>query len=311
MGAEKIVFAGSPEFAAHCLDALLKAQYPVKAVYTQPDRPAGRGRKLHASAVKQLAQQHDILVLQPPSLKSAEAQAALKALAPDLMIVVAYGLLLPPAVLQIPRLGCVNVHASLLPRWRGAAPIQRAIAAGDNKTGVTIMQMEAGLDTGPMLYKAETEIVPTDTAASLHDRLAALGAEALLQALPGIFQQTLSPQPQDDALANYAAKLSKAEAQVDWQEDADVIARKIRAFNPFPVAYTQFEGEVLRLWQASAVAQPSSATPGSVLDSDKQGITIACGRGRLYVTQVQMPGKNIISAAEFHRAYVKGPLRLG
>jgi len=311
MSTEKIVFAGSPEFAAQCLTALLEAKYSLTAVYTQPDRPAGRGRKLQASAVKQLALQHGLTVMQPSTLKSEEAQQQLRALAPDLMVVVAYGLLLPPAVLEIPRLGCINVHASLLPRWRGAAPIQRAIAAGDAKTGITIMQMEQGLDSGPMLLKVETAIQADDTAATLHDRLAALGAQALLEALPGVLQQTLVAQKQNDAEANYAAKLTKAEAEIDWQQDADSLARKIRAFDPFPVAYTKFNQAILRLWQGTARPGNSSAPPGSLIDHDKNGILVACGSGQLYLTQVQMPGKKPISAVEFHRAYVKGPTRFG
>jgi len=311
MAGEKIVFAGSPDFAAHCLTAILDAGYSVAAVYTQPDRPAGRGRKLQASAVKQVAQQHGLSVMQPASLKSEQAQAELSALAPDLMVVVAYGLLLPPAVLQIPRLGCINVHASLLPRWRGAAPIQRAIAAGDAKTGITIMQMEAGLDTGPMLYKVETEISADDTAASLHDRLAQLGAEALLRSLPEVLAQSVTAQVQDDALANYAAKLSKAEAQVDWSEDAETIARKIRAFNPFPVASTDFDGKALRIWQAKPLPGGATGQPGQLLSQDKNGMLVACGDGALLITQVQMPGKKPISAAEFYRAYVTEPLRFG
>jgi len=311
MADEKIVFAGSPEFAAVCLQAVIASGYSVAAVYTQPDRPAGRGRKVQASAVKQLAVDHNIPVMQPPSLKSEAAQAELRALAPDLMIVVAYGLLLPEAVLRIPRLGCINVHASLLPRWRGAAPIQRAIAAGDAKTGITIMQMEAGLDTGPMLFKAETDIDAHETAASLHDRLAEIGAGALLESLPGIFAQSLTAEIQNDKLANYAAKLTKAEAEVDWQEDADVIARKIRAFNPFPVAYTPFGDAPLRLWQAEAETRSEKASPGTVIDHGKDSISVACGHGVLRVTQVQLPGKNVISAAEFYRSYVKGPLHFG
>ena len=311
MAANKIVFAGSPAFAAHCLEVLLQAGYPVQAVYTQPDRPAGRGRKLSPSAVKQLAMQHELPVLQPESLKSEAAQAQLAELAPDVMIVVAYGLLLPLPVLQIPRLGCINVHASLLPRWRGAAPIQRAIAEGDDKTGITIMQMEQGLDTGPMLYKVETAITAEDTAASLHDRLAQLGGEALLQSLPSILAQTLTAQVQDDAQATYAAKLTKAEAEIVWQEDADVIARKIRAFNPYPVAYTQFDTAILRLWQAQPVPVATKAAPGSVIAHDKHGVTVACGNGGLLITQLQMPGKKPISGAEFSRAYITGSLRFG
>lgn len=312
--AAKIIFAGSPDFAAHSLAALLAADYPISAVYTQPDRPAGRGRKLRPSAVKELALQHNLDVIQVESLKPEAAQAQLRELAPDLMIVVAYGLLLPATVLQIPRLGCINVHASLLPRWRGAAPIQRAIIAGDKETGITIMQMEQGLDTGPMLYKATTPISAQETAAELHDRLAELGAQALLHSLPDILQQRLQAEQQDDALATYASKLSKEEASIDWQQDAELIARKIHAFNPFPVAHTGFNQQALRVWQAQAEHNQSSAAPGTLIGHDKQSFSVSCGKGSLTVTQVQMPGKKAVSAGEFYKAYVEklsGPVIFG
>lgn len=228
----RIVFAGTPEFAAAHLKALLDTPHQIVAVYTQPDRPAGRGQKLMPSPVKQLALQHDIPVLQPPSLRDAAAQAELAALAPDLLVVVAYGLILPQVVLDIPRFGCINSHASLLPRWRGAAPIQRAVQAGDAESGVTVMQMEAGLDTGPMLLKVRTPISADDTGGSLHDRLAELGPPAVIQAIAGLASGTLMGEVQDDAQANYAHKLNKDEARLDWTRPADELERLIRAFNP-------------------------------------------------------------------------------
>ena len=294
-----IVYAGTPEFAATALAALLQTEHHISAVYTQPDRPAGRGRKLKASPVKELALAHAIEVLQPESLKEAETQQALAALKPDVMIVAAYGLLLPAEVLSIPRLGCLNIHASLLPRWRGAAPIHRAIIEGDTETGVTIMQMDVGLDTGDMLYKLSTPITPEDTAQRLHDRLAELGAQGIVEALAAIQAGGLSPEPQDDALANYAKKLSKAEATIDWQQGATQIARRVAGFNPWPVAQTTFEDKVLRIWEAEALADTTNASPGSVISSSKAGIDVACGEGTLRLKRLQLPGGKPLSAAEF------------
>ncbi|MEH6467663.1 MAG: methionyl-tRNA formyltransferase, partial [Porticoccus sp.] len=252
-----IVFAGTPEFAAHHLQALLDDDHhKIVAVYTQPDRPAGRGKKLTASPVKVLAQAHGLTVNQPVSLKEAEQQKILRDLNADIMVVVAYGLLLPKAILDTPHLGCINVHASLLPRWRGAAPIQRAIEAGDKETGVTIMQMDIGLDTGDMLLKAHCPITETDTGGSLHDKLASIGPPALLKTLLELEEGSAVAEKQDDELSNYAPKISKDEALVDWSQSAKIIARKVRAFNPFPVTYTTLgnEGgektERVRLWQA-------------------------------------------------------------
>ena len=297
----KIIYAGTPEFAAVALQALLDSPHQVCAVYTQPDRPAGRGRKLTASPVKQLALQHGIEVLQPLSLKDVDAQQRLAAFEADVMIVAAYGLLLPKAVLDTPRLGCLNIHASLLPRWRGAAPIQRAIEAGDRETGVTIMQMDVGLDTGDMLHKLSTPIGPNDTAATLHDRLATLGAEALLHTLNGLQQGSIQPEPQDDGQACYARKLSKAEAELDWTLPAAQLARRVMAFNPWPVAQTHLDDQVLRIWQAEALGD-GSGQPGQVIAADKQGIVVACGDGALRLTQLQLPGGKPLNAQQFLNA---------
>jgi len=294
-----IVYAGTPEFAATALAALLKTEHHISAVYTQPDRPAGRGRKLKASPVKELALEHHIEVRQPESLKDAEIQQALAELKPDVMIVAAYGLLLPPEVLAIPRLGCLNIHASILPRWRGAAPIQRAILAGDSETGVTIMQMDVGLDTGDMLYKLATPITTEDNAQRLHDRLAELGAEAIVEALAAIQAGTLTPEPQDDSLANYAKKLNKTEATIDWLQPAAQIARQVAAFNPWPVAQTQLEEQVLRIWEAEPLSEASGAPPGTVVAEGKQGIDVACGEGTLRLKRLQLPGGKPLTAAEF------------
>lgn len=294
-----IVYAGTPEFAATALAALLKTEHHISAVYTQPDRPAGRGRKLKASPVKELALEHHIEVRQPESLKDAEIQQALAELKPDVMIVAAYGLLLPAEVLAIPRLGCLNIHASLLPRWRGAAPIQRAILEGDAETGVTIMQMDVGLDTGDMLYKLATPITTEDNAQRLHDRLADLGAQAIVEALAAIQAGTLTPEPQDDSLANYAKKLNKAEAAIDWLQPAAQIARQVAAFNPWPVAQTQLEEQVLRIWEAEPLSEASGATPGTVVAEGKQGIDVACGEGTLRLKRLQLPGGKPLTAAEF------------
>ncbi|MGM0593166.1 MAG: methionyl-tRNA formyltransferase [Pseudomonadota bacterium] len=296
-----IVYAGTPEFAATALQALIDSPHHLIAVYTQPDRPAGRGRKLKASPVKALAQAHNIAVHQPESLKDPQEQAKLAALKPDVMIVAAYGLLLPEAVLQIPPMGCLNIHASLLPRWRGAAPIQRAILAGDRETGITIMQMDAGLDTGDMLYKLTTPIEPSDTAQTLHDRLAELGARAIVDALTGLQEGRLRAEKQDESQANYAKKLQKSEATIDWHQPAAQIARQVAAFNPWPVAQTPFGDQVLRLWEAHPIE--GDATPvGRVLAAGKAGIDVACGEGVLRITTLQRPGGKPQRAADFLNA---------
>ena len=289
----KIIFAGTPDFAASHLAALLdQGKHTVVAVYSQPDRPAGRGKKLKPGPVKQLAEQHGLPVVQPVSLKTPEDQQQLQAFAADLMVVVAYGLLLPQVVLDTPRLGCINVHASLLPRWRGAAPIHRALEAGDAKTGVTIMQMEAGLDTGPMLLKAECAIDADDSGGSLHDKLADIGCEALLKALDGLADNSLVAEVQDDALSNYAPKISKEEARLDWSRPATALDLKIRAFNPFPVAFTTQGDSRLRVWAADLEASHShQAAAGTILKCDNRGIWVACGQGALVLSEIQLPGK--------------------
>lgn len=292
----RIVFAGTPDFAAEHLKALLDTPHQIVAVYTQPDRPAGRGQKLMPSPVKQLAVEHGLPVLQPPTLRNAEAQAELAALQPDLMVVVAYGLILPQAVLDIPRLGCINSHASLLPRWRGAAPIQRAVEAGDAESGVTVMQMEAGLDTGPMLLKVSTPITAEDTGGSLHDRLARLGPPAVLEAIAGLAAGTLKGEVQDDALATYAHKLNKDEAKLDWRLPAAELARRVRAFDPWPVCHTTLNGETLKVWAARPGA--GKGEPGKVLEASRDGLRVGCGEGSLLLTRVQLPGGKPLAFAD-------------
>ena len=296
----RIVFAGTPEFAAQHLEALLQAGYQVVAVYTQPDRPAGRGQKLMPSPVKQLALQRGLPVMQPATLRDAEAQHALAALQPDLMVVVAYGLILPQAVLDTPRLGCINSHASLLPRWRGAAPIQRAIEAGDSESGVTVMQMEAGLDTGPMLLKVRTPIGPSDTGGSLHDRLAALGAQAVVEAVARLQAGSLPGERQDDTLATYAHKLSKDEARLDWQRPAAELERLVRAFNPWPICHSSLTGDVLKVHAARLV--PGQGEPGRILAVGKDGLTVACGTGALQLTRLQLPGGKPLDFADLYNS---------
>ncbi len=291
----RIIFAGTPPFAAAALNALADAGHDIVLVLTQPDRPAGRGMKLMPSAVKQAALARGLPVSQPPSLKSPEAQTELHAVDADVMVVAAYGLILPQAVLGLPRLGCLNIHASLLPRWRGAAPIQRAILAGDAETGITIMQMDAGLDTGAMLSKTVVPIRDSDTAASLHDVLAATGATAIVAALANY--PALVPVAQDDAQATYAAKLSKDEAQLDWRQPADALARAVRAYNPAPGAWTQLDGAPLKVWMAATA--PGAGDPGTVLRADAEGLVVACGSGALALREVQPAGSKRMSAAAF------------
>ncbi|NEV61010.1 methionyl-tRNA formyltransferase [Thiorhodococcus minor] len=309
----RVIFAGTPDFSVPPLSALLEAGVDVVAVYTQPDRPAGRGRKVQMSPVKQVALEHGIAVHQPQSLKRDPAAIdTLSALGADLMIVVAYGLLLPSAVLEAPRLGCVNIHASLLPRWRGAAPIQRAILAGDRETGVCIMRMEEGLDTGPVYHRLQTAIAPRETGGTLHDRLSELGARALMEALPGIADGSLAAEPQDDTQATYAHKLTKDEAVVDWTQPAETIERQARAFAPWPVAHTQIDGLTLRIWDAEAKPSPApSAPPGSVVQADRAGILVATGSGVLRITRLQPAGKKPMSAGDYLNARDLGGVRLG
>jgi methionyl-tRNA formyltransferase len=292
----RIVFAGTPEFAAEHLKALLASNHTVVAVYTQPDRPAGRGQKMMPSPVKQLALDAGIAVCQPPSLRNEAAQAELAALAPDLLVVVAYGLILPQAVLDIPRLGCINSHASLLPRWRGAAPIQRAVEAGDRESGVTVMHMEAGLDTGPMLLKASTPIDASDTGGSLHDRLARLGPPAVLQVIDALQAGTQAAEIQDDSQAVYAHKLSKEEARLDWTRPALELERQVRAFFPWPISHSTLHGEALKVLAAQWVE--GSGEAGTVIACDKDGLTVACGEQALRLTRLQLPGGKPLNFAD-------------
>ncbi|WP_129139247.1 methionyl-tRNA formyltransferase [Modicisalibacter coralii] len=302
----RVVFAGTPDFAAESLRALLASRHDVIAVYTQPDRPAGRGRKLTPSPVKALALEHDLPVHQPATLKADDAQRELAAYRPDVMVVVAYGLLLPQAVLDIPRLGCLNVHASLLPRWRGAAPIQRAIEAGDTESGVAIMQMDAGLDTGDVLLERRTPITATTTGGELHDRLAALGGEALVATLEGLAGPGIEAVPQPAEGVTYAAKLSKAEAALDFTRPAAELAARVRAFNPWPVAWTRLGDDTLRLWLAEADDTVAAASaPGTLLESAPDALRIACGpEGRevLRVTRAQLPGGKPLAVRELLNA---------
>lgn len=294
----KLIFAGTPDFAARHLAALLSSGHEVVAVYTQPDKPAGRGQKLTASPVKELALAHDLPVYQPASLRNEAAQAELAALGADLMVVVAYGLILPKAVLDTPRLGCINVHGSLLPRWRGAAPIQRAIEAGDAETGVCIMQMDAGLDTGAVVSTHRYAIKNTDTATDVHDALADLGAQAIvadLQQLQQTGRLNASPQPQTGI--TYAQKLSKEEAKIDWNQPALIIERKIRAFNPVPGAWVEYQNQPLKIWQAEAVEQSGRA--GEVLAISSDGLIVACGEGALNITELQPAGSKRMPVAAF------------
>jgi len=294
----RIVFAGTPDFAATHLEALLKASADVVAVYTQPDRPAGRGKKLQPSAVKQVALENNIDVYQPLNFKDTADVEQLATLKPDLFIVVAYGLLLPQSVLDIPKFGCINSHASLLPRWRGAAPIQRALEAGDAQTGVTVMQMELGLDTGPMLHKVETPIMPNDTGGSLHDRLAKLGSQAIVDVVAKYERGPVLGEVQDDNLTTYAHKLTKQEALVDWRLDAQEVVQKIRAFNPVPMCYTLLGDNRIRILQAQVYPKAHTAMPGTVLSVNEMGIIIACGNMAISLEQIQLPGKKPQSVAD-------------
>jgi len=294
----KILFAGTPEFAAAHLQTLLDSpEHSVVGVYTQPDRPAGRGKKLSASPVKALALQHNLPVFQPPSLKPPEQQALLAQLGADIMVVVAYGLILPQQILDTPRLGCINVHASILPRWRGAAPIQRAIAAGDKETGITIMQMDAGLDTGAMLSISRCPISHDETSASLHLKLQQLGGPALLSTLAHLDAGSAVGIVQDDQDSCYAAKIDKAEALIDWAQPAAELDRRIRAFDPFPVAFTTLGDLRIKIWRAQVVPATHSA-PGQIVRADSQGLLVGCGEQSLLITEIQLPGKSRMAVAD-------------
>ena len=291
----RLIFAGTPEFAALALQALLAAGHTVPLVLTQPDRPAGRGMQLLPSAVKRCAQGHGLTLYQPERLKDPVTHGPLRDAAADLMVVAAYGLILPQAVLDLPRLGCLNIHASLLPRWRGAAPIQRAIAAGDQETGITIMRMDAGLDTGPMLLQRALPIAGDDTAATLHDKLAGLGAEMIVEALSRL--DSLTPTPQPGKGATYAGKIDKREALLDWRRPAQELERQVRAFNPFPIATASFNATPLKISRARLAAD--SGTPGTVLQVDDAGIVVACGSGALRLTELQKPGGKRLTVRDF------------
>jgi len=298
----RIIFAGTPEFAAASLTTLIKNGYEICAVYTQPDRPAGRGRKLQPSPVKVVATESNIPVFQPENFKTEEAIEQLEVLKPDLMIVAAYGLILPQKVLALPELGCINIHASLLPRWRGAAPIQRAIMEGDATTGITIMQMDKGLDTGDMLHKLDITIHADETAETLHDRLAELGSTALLEALPGIENGSIAATAQNNTETTYATKLDKKEALIDWSLPAIEIERKVRAFNSWPVAQTLLDGKQLRIWQAIATQSTTNKPAGTITRADGKLLEVATGNGIISLIDLQLPGKKRISASALMNA---------
>lgn len=294
----RIIFAGTPDFAARHLDALLTSGHQVVGVFTQPDRPAGRGKKLMPSPVKTLAEEHGLPVFQPVSLRPQENQQPVADLDADVMVVVAYGLILPKAVLDMPRLGCINVHGSLLPRWRGAAPIQRSLWAGDAETGVTIMKMDVGLDTGDMLLKLACPITADDTSATLYDKLADLGPEGLIETLQQLADNTAQPEVQDESLVTYAEKLSKEEAQIDWSLSAAQLERCIRAFNPWPMSWMTIDEQPVKIWKASVIEGHSTAAPGTILDANKQGIQVATAEGILNLESLQPAGKKAMSAQD-------------
>ncbi len=295
----KIIFAGTPDFAAKHLQALLNSSHQVIGVFTQPDKPAGRGNKLTASPVKQLALQNNLPVYQPISLKDSANQQIIADLNADIMIVVAYGLILPQTVLDMPKYGCLNVHGSLLPRWRGAAPIQRACWAGDTETGITIMQMDVGLDTGDMLYKEKCHIEDDDTSATLYNKLAQIGPDALLKTLKLIIEGKAKPEKQNESQVTYATKLSKQESKLDWNLTATQLERCIRAFNPWPVSYFEINGELIKVWQANVISETTDKTPGTILRADKSGIQIATQDGVINMTLLQPAGKKPMSAQDF------------
>ena len=302
----KVAFAGTPEFAAHALDHLLRSGFNIALVLTQPDRPAGRGMKTTASAVKRLALSHGLKLQQPQTLKEPALIDELKRLYPDVMVVAAYGLILPKAVLRLPRLGCINIHASLLPRWRGAAPIQHALLAGDTETGISIMQMDEGLDTGPVLMQVRLRITANDTAQTLHDKLAQLGGEAIVRTLHGLERGELQPQCQPQQGASYAGKLGKAEAQINWQNEAVQVERAVRAFNPNPGAYTTLNGEILKIWKAR-LEDRLSGKPGEIVSVDGRGIVVACGTGAVRIEEVQKAGGQRLPVREFLSGFALKP----
>lgn len=302
----KIIFAGTPAFAAKALESILASSHKVLAVLTQPDRPAGRGMQLTASPVKQVAQQHNLPVLQPSTLKDAEIQHQLVAYQADVMVVAAYGLILPKPVLEMPRYGCLNIHASLLPRWRGAAPVQRAILAGDKETGITIMQMDEGLDTGAMLLMSPCRIEDSDTSATLLDKLTNIGAEAILEVLNKLPSGAIKPEAQDSSQATYANKLIKTEAALDWKNASEQLQRAIQAYNPFPVASATLNQTTIRIWQATA-RPDGHGKPGQILSVDKQGILVACGKGALNLEVLQRPNNKAMPASQFVQGFPVKP----
>jgi methionyl-tRNA formyltransferase len=303
----KIIFAGTPVFAAKALAALQKTEFDIHLVLTQPDRPAGRGMQLQASPVKLLAQQHGLPFLQPETLKAPDIQAQIAALKPDVIVVAAYGLILPAAILCIPRYGCINIHASLLPRWRGAAPIQRALLEGEAETGISIMQMDQGLDTGAILLTRAFAIEPHDTTATLHDKLADLGSQCIVETLTLLDQGKLIPVPQNDTAACYAEKIRKAEAEIDWTRHANYIDRMIRAFNPYPGAFTHLHGGIIKLWQADIVRRTDDYQAGEIIIANHNGIIVACGQDALSIHTLQKAGGKRLTAAQFLTGHPLSP----
>lgn len=299
----RLLFAGTPEFAKVALEKLLETSHEIVAVYTQPDRKAGRGQHLKASPVKEVALKHQLAVHQPASLKDSSLQKEIINYHADAFVVAAYGLLLPSAILHAPKYGCINIHPSLLPRFRGAAPLPRTIQSGDSLTGVCIMQMDEGLDTGPILLKKEYKIKPDETTTTLHDELARLGAEALIETLNLLEKNQITPEQQDDSQATYASKICKEEALIDWTQDAKNIERTIRAFNPWPVAYTSWQGKNLRIWQAKLIANHTEAGPRTIVQASKEGIDIAAENGVIRLLKIQLPGGKVLSTTDFFNAY--------